>query len=165
MGALALLAVTAVLSVPATAAAESPGCKPADAWPIAKRAWQRVSGPRGSERRRYREVKRCADPKRTRRKWRHAKQRFSGLRAEKREVRALLVYAGPRKRWAIPAAIVACESGYSWSAYNPSGAVGPYQLLGKGAAFPVVSQADKREHHLIAGHLWAGGAGRSHWVC
>lgn len=71
----------------------------------------------------------------------------------------------PYGEWAIPEYIVECESHGSWSAYNPSGAVGPYQLLGKGAPFPVTSKADKLTHHRIASDLWAGGAGASHWVC
>jgi len=71
---------------------------------------------------------------------------------------------GSSGNWAIPCAIVACESGYSWSAYNPSGALGPYQLLGKGAPWPVTSEADKIAHHRIAANLWAGGAGSSHWT-
>lgn len=77
----------------------------------------------------------------------------------------------PGFQWsAIPPYIVECETrgyyGHSrWRAANPSGAVGPYQLLGKGAPFPVAGQADKRAHHRIAASLWSGGAGASHWVC
>lgn len=67
--------------------------------------------------------------------------------------------------WAIPCSIIACESGFSWGAANPSGAVGPYQLLGWGAPYPVTSRADKRAHHRIAASVWRGGAGRSNWVC
>ena len=80
--------------------------------------------------------------------------------------RSLTPYPGPGgTHWAIPWSIVACESGGDWGAYNPSGAVGPYQLLGHGAPFPVTSEADKLAHHRIASDLWAGGAGRSAWVC
>lgn len=50
----------------------------------------------------------------------------------------------------------------SWSAYNPSGALGPYQLLGKGAPFPADTRAKRLTHHRIAGALWDGGAGASH---
>lgn len=79
---------------------------------------------------------------------------------------ALTPYPGPNgTRWAIPWSIVACESGGSWSAANPSGAIGPYQLLGHGAPWPVTSESDKMAHHRIASALWAGGAGRSAWVC
>jgi len=67
--------------------------------------------------------------------------------------------------WVIPASIVLCESGGSWSAYNPSGALGPYQLLGWGAPFPVRSRTQAMQHHAIASRVWAGGSGRSNWVC
>jgi hypothetical protein len=67
---------------------------------------------------------------------------------------------------AIPAYIVACESGGSWSAYNPSGAAGIYQIMPFwGRPFPVDSVEDKREHHRIAARIWNGGAGASNWVC
>lgn len=80
--------------------------------------------------------------------------------------RALTPYPGPgRTRWAIPYSIVACESGGSWAAANPSGAVGPYQLLGWGAPWPVGGMHDKMAHHRIASQVWAGGAGRGNWVC
>lgn len=71
----------------------------------------------------------------------------------------------PYGRWAIPTYIVECESGGSWSAYNPSGAVGPYQLLGWGAPYPAVTMHEKMMHHRIARDVWAGGAGASNWVC
>ena len=45
--------------------------------------------------------------------------------------------------WEIPVGCVMSESGGSWGAANASGAVGPYQLLGHGAPFPV--------YHLRAG--------------
>lgn len=67
--------------------------------------------------------------------------------------------------WAIPCSIISCESGFSWSAYNPSGASGPYQLLGWGAPMPANTWARKLAHHRIAASVWAGGAGRSNWVC
>ena len=65
--------------------------------------------------------------------------------------------------WMIPTSIVMCESGGSWSAYNPSGALGPYQLLGKGAPWPVTTYAQAQVHHQIAAKLWAGGSGAGHW--
>jgi hypothetical protein len=66
--------------------------------------------------------------------------------------------------WAIPAHIVSCESGGSWTAYNSSGALGPYQLLGKGAPWPVTTYAQAQVHHQIAANLWAGGSGIGHWA-
>lgn len=82
------------------------------------------------------------------------------------QVNSLTPYAGPNgTRWAIPWYIVNCESHGSWSAYNPSGASGPYQLLGWGAPMPANTPARKLAHHRIAARLWAGGRGASHWVC
>ncbi|MDX6534007.1 MAG: hypothetical protein QOF68_1751 [Gaiellales bacterium] len=72
---------------------------------------------------------------------------------------------GSRGRWAIPCSIIACESGFSWTAYNPSGARGPYQFLGWAVPWPVRTAADKLAHHRMAARLWNGGAGRSNWVC
>jgi hypothetical protein len=72
----------------------------------------------------------------------------------------------PYGQWAIPEYIVACESGGDWGAYNPSGAAGPYQLMPvHGRPWPITSEADRIAHHRIAGNLWNGGAGASHWVC
>lgn len=84
-----------------------------------------------------------------------------------REIRALTPYRGPDgRRWAIPFAVVACESGGSWSAYNrTSAALGPYQLLGWGAPWPVLTLRDKLAHHRIAARLWNGGRGAGNWVC
>lgn len=68
----------------------------------------------------------------------------------------------PYGKWAIPPAIVNCESASSgyWRASNPSGAVGPYQLLGWGAPFPVVTERQMAEHHVIASGLYRSqGAG------
>lgn len=67
-------------------------------------------------------------------------------------------------RWAVPCYIVACESGYSWMAYNPSGAVGPYQLLGHGAIYPARTRAAKMQNHRIARNLYLS-YGSSPWVC
>lgn len=66
-------------------------------------------------------------------------------------------------RWAIPCYVVYCESKYSWSAYNPSGARGPYQFLGWNVPWPVNSRADKMAHHRMAIYLWNDSP--SHWVC
>ncbi|HYH60904.1 MAG TPA: transglycosylase family protein [Solirubrobacterales bacterium] len=71
--------------------------------------------------------------------------------------------------WAIPAAIVMCESGGNFSALNPaSGAGGAYQILpstwrlygGKG----LPHQASPAEQHRIAALIWAD-SGPSAWVC
>ncbi len=70
----------------------------------------------------------------------------------------------PYGKWAIPGYIVACESGGSWNAYNPSGAVGPYQLLGWGAPFPVDSWKEKMAHHRLALYVMRV-QGPGAWVC
>lgn len=81
-------------------------------------------------------------------------------------------YPGPNgTRWAIPWYIINCERDKSlgmagiWRSHNPSGAIGPYQLLGHGAPWPANTPAARRAHHRIASRLWAGGAGAHHWVC
>lgn len=82
------------------------------------------------------------------------------------QVASLTPYPGPNgTRWAIPWSIVNCESHGRWDAYNPSGASGPYQLLGWGAPMPANTPARRLAHHRIAARVWAGGAGRSNWVC
>lgn len=68
--------------------------------------------------------------------------------------------------WAIPCRIVACESRYSWKAYNRSGAAGPYQIMPEwDRPWPIESRADKEEHHKIAARLWNGDRGAGNWVC
>ena len=65
--------------------------------------------------------------------------------------------------WVIPAWCVEAESGGSWSAYNPSGASGPYQLLGHGQPFPVSNRDQAMAHHRIARGLYAN-QGLGPWV-
>jgi hypothetical protein len=92
--------------------------------------------------------------------------RYRRAHARRAAVARVTPYPGPvGTRWAIPYAIVACESGGSWSAANPSGAIGPYQLLGWGAPWPANTAAARLRHHQLAAMVWAGGAGRSNWVC
>lgn len=100
-------------------------------------------------------------------RWRDAKRAFYSHVAYMREFVALTPYeCGSAGRFAIPCYIVACESGFSWSAYNPSGAASVYQIMAEhGRPFPVTSAADKLAHHRIAAALWDGGAGASNWVC
>lgn len=73
---------------------------------------------------------------------------------------------GSAGRFAIPCYIVACESHYSWTAYNSSSAAGPYQIMGEwGRPWPVSTWAHRMSHHIIAAQIWRGGAGASNWVC
>jgi hypothetical protein len=56
-------------------------------------------------------------------------------------------------RWtAIPGDVVFRESRCSWGAYNPSGACGPYQLLGW-TSCATSSWADKIRHHRMAAYV------------
>ena len=71
--------------------------------------------------------------------------------------------------WAIPQAIVVCESGGSFGALNPSsGAGGAYQILPStwdaygGDGKP--HEASPGEQHEIASQIWAD-SGSSAWVC
>lgn len=78
-------------------------------------------------------------------------------------------YGGPTNGWAIPEAIVMCESGGNWNALNPvTGAGGAYQILpstwklygGKG----LPHQASPAEQSRIAALIWAD-SGPAAWVC
>lgn len=129
---------------------------------FAHRKWQDATPVKPAQKRWFRWHLRCIEHDPTDRTLRHYQ------RAEKRSFYRYRRSGGPLTpygQWAIPEYIVACESGGSWSAYNPSGALGPYQLLGWGAPFPANSWAKRMAHHRIAGSLWAGGSGASHWVC
>ena len=72
--------------------------------------------------------------------------------------------------WAIPAAVVMCESGGQNLPPNSAGASGYYQILpstwtGEGGSGPAAYLAPKSEQDAIAARLWNGGAGASNWVC
>jgi hypothetical protein len=90
--------------------------------------------------------------------------RYRGKRmAELRALIALTPYdCGSMGRFAIPCDIVSCESGGSWGAANPSGAIGPYQFLGWAVPWPVRTKADQMAHHRQAAYLWADSP--SHWA-
>jgi septal ring factor EnvC (AmiA/AmiB activator) len=71
--------------------------------------------------------------------------------------------------WAIPSAIVECESGGNWSAVNPSsGAGGAYQILPStwelygGSGVP--QDASAAEQSQIAAQIWAD-SGAAAWEC
>jgi hypothetical protein len=72
--------------------------------------------------------------------------------------------------WAIPAAIVACESGGQNLPPNSAGASGYYQFLpstwkGEGGDTPAAYLAPKSEQDRLAAKLWNGGQGASNWDC
>jgi peptidoglycan hydrolase CwlO-like protein len=76
----------------------------------------------------------------------------------------------PSGGWAIPAAVVMCESGGQNLPPNRAGASGYYQILGstwtgEGGSGPAAYLAPKSEQDAIAAKLWDGGAGARNWVC
>ncbi|RKQ93459.1 transglycosylase-like protein with SLT domain [Solirubrobacter pauli] len=101
----------------------------------------------------------------------------SGRRKAERELNRLLAAraraaraSGPGGPWAIPWAIVQCESGGQNLPPNHAGASGYYQFMpdtwrGLGGSTPHAYQASKAEQDRLAARLWAGGAGRHNWVC
>jgi len=77
---------------------------------------------------------------------------------------------GPGGPWAIPWAIVQCESGGQNLPPNSAGASGYYQFLvstwtGLGGSTPQAFLASKAEQDRLAAQLWSGGAGARNWVC
>jgi hypothetical protein len=149
------------------------------AWRLS--AWERGKPPGKVIRAQRHKLKCAAGPghlKAMQKRWRADKRAYNQHRAAKyaeqrareqqrREVEALTPYdCGSAGRFAIPCYIVSCESGYSWGAYNPSGAAGPYQIMPEhGRPFPIGGLPDKVAHHRIASTLWAGGDGAGNWVC
>ena len=102
----------------------------------------------------------------------------SGRQSAERELRSLLAAraraavssAGPGGPWAIPWAIVQCESGGQNVPPNSAGASGYYQFMqatwkGLGGSTKHAYQAPKAEQDRLAARLWAGGAGAHNWVC
>jgi septal ring factor EnvC (AmiA/AmiB activator) len=72
--------------------------------------------------------------------------------------------------WAIPYAIVLCESGGQNLTPNSAGASGYYQILPStwklfGGTGPAAYLASKGEQDAVASRIWNGGAGASNWVC
>jgi chromosome segregation ATPase len=72
--------------------------------------------------------------------------------------------------WAIPYAIVLCESGGQNLPPNSAGASGYYQILPStwtlfGGTGPAAYLASKAEQDAVAARIWNGGAGASNWVC
>ena len=143
------------------------------AW--AERKWERRDPVTRDQALRIEHHRRCAHTPRTLdymiRATKRQRRQFEAHREakldERSQRRSLTPYdCGAAGRYAIPCYVVACESGYSWSAYNSSGAAGAYQIMPEhGRPWPVDSRADKLAHHEIASRLWAGGSGSGNWVC
>jgi peptidoglycan hydrolase CwlO-like protein len=77
---------------------------------------------------------------------------------------------GPSGGWAIPYAIVLCESGGQNLPPNSAGASGYYQILPStwklfGGTGPAAYLASKAEQDAVAARIWNGGAGAGNWVC
>jgi septal ring factor EnvC (AmiA/AmiB activator) len=72
--------------------------------------------------------------------------------------------------WAIPEAIVLCESGGQNLPPNSAGASGYYQIIPGtwklfGGTGPAAYQASESEQSAVAAKIWNGGAGASNWTC
>jgi peptidoglycan hydrolase CwlO-like protein len=72
--------------------------------------------------------------------------------------------------WAIPYAIVLCESGGQNLPPNSAGASGYYQIIPStwrlfGGTGPAAYLAPLAEQSAVASRIWNGGAGASNWVC
>jgi len=77
---------------------------------------------------------------------------------------------GPGGPWAIPWAIVECESGGQNLPPNSAGASGYYQFMaatwrGLGGSTPHAYLASKAEQDRLAARLWDGGRGARNWDC
>jgi septal ring factor EnvC (AmiA/AmiB activator) len=78
--------------------------------------------------------------------------------------------SAPSGGWAIPYAIVLCESGGQNLPPNSAGASGYYQIIPStwrlfGGSGPAAYLASKAEQDAVAARIWNGGAGASNWVC
>jgi septal ring factor EnvC (AmiA/AmiB activator) len=102
----------------------------------------------------------------------------SSRRSAERTLRKLLAdrakaatsNVGPGGPWAIPWAIVQCESGGQNLPPNSAGASGYYQMMpetwaGLGGSTSAAYKASKAEQDRLAAKLWNNGAGASNWVC
>ena len=72
--------------------------------------------------------------------------------------------------WAIPSAIVQCESGGQNLGPNSAGASGYYQIIPStwkqfGGTGPAAYRASRAEQNAVASRIYAGGSGVSAWDC
>ena len=78
--------------------------------------------------------------------------------------------AGPGGPWAIPSAVVQCESGGQNLPPNWATASGYYQIIiptwkGSGGPTAQAYQASRAVQDAIASKIWDGGAGANNWDC
>ena len=98
---------------------------------------------------------------------------ISGCAAAQRAANSSPVAIGPPGAsggWAIPYAIVLCESGGQNLPPNSAGASGYYQIIPStwklfGGSGPAAYLAGKAEQDAVGARIWRGGAGASNWVC
>lgn len=98
---------------------------------------------------------------------RRLERELSRLRDEQS---ADMSHYGPGGPWAIPWAIVQCESGGYNHPPNWAGASGYYQIIpstwaGFGGRGPHAYLASKAEQDRVATRIWNGGAGARNWDC
>ena len=103
----------------------------------------------------------------TRAQRRSLENRIAAL--ERARARAAMA-GGPGGPWAIPWAVVQCESGGQNLPPNFAGASGFYQILPStwrlfGGSGPAAWRASKAEQDRVAARIWNGGAGAHNWVC
>ncbi len=89
---------------------------------------------------------------------------------ERAAARAAVSKVGPGGPWAIPWAIVQCESGGRNVGPNSAGASGYYQFIvstwkGLGGSTPHAYLASRAEQDRLAAKLWDGGRGARNWDC
>ena len=87
-----------------------------------------------------------------------------------RQREASITMVGPGGPWAIPYAIVECESGGQNLPPNSATASGYYQFTtatwrGLGGSTPRAYLASKAEQDRLAARLWNGGRGARNWDC
>jgi septal ring factor EnvC (AmiA/AmiB activator) len=100
----------------------------------------------------------------------HVQAQQAAAEAAAQRAAANPIALGPSGGWAIPYAIVLCESGGQNLPPNSAGASGYYQIIpstwrlfdGTG---PAAYLASKAEQDAVATRIWNGGAGAQNWVC
>lgn len=129
--------------------------------------WERGTPPHSTIQAQRRKLK-CAPlghRKAMQRVWRADRAAYFAHRRAERERLTVTPYnCGSAGRSAIPCAVMFCESGGSYTARNPSGAYGRYQLMPEWWS-NLGREPTPAEQDRIAAELWAGGAGAGNWVC